>query len=690
MLRVRVAALCPFFLIAAAMAHGGGYPGGQYRGPGDVVPPGSGGGGHRGPGGPTTGGPSGPSGPAAPANSRPVYPTGPTTGGPTGPSAPAPGAPVLPAASTGGGAPLQEDYDTWDRWWEFNKSEFLRVRDPAFAPVETGSDDFYLGATRRADVVDTVRPSREQALQLLPVLKKALDSTEQRDITTACMVAMAKIGADHPEFTLLDVFAPRLKRGDQEVRETAALAIGIAAIADDRSLTLLEALALDSQSGRAARDGSVDERTRAFAAYGLGLTAQRSRAAEVKRRAFGVLAKLLERGASGGREVRIAAIHGISVLAPAARSYDGAKLRDAAVEVLMNYFAQDLGGGDEWVQAHCPTAIAKLLQRDRCGARSKDAIATVLRRARESRRASVISQSCVLALGEMAAPHGDTGSSDASISELLLDLSRSHPDLQTRNFALLALGRIGGAVNRSALLREFDTATKAQRRPWCALALGVLVHRERLQGAAVYASVGGVDLVGSTLADAFREAKDPGLAGAIAVALGLSRCSEAARSMRERLLGETAKEQMAGYLCIGLALLDERNAVDDIRKVALAAGRRPVLLVQAAVSLGKLGDKAVAADFIRWLTDGEPNLSTMAAVATALGQIGDRRSLVPLRRMLFDTKLGGLPRAFAAAAIGGVADRHELPWNACIGNGTNYRAAVPTLTDQAMGILDIL
>ena len=63
----------------SALAHGG-----QYRGPGDVLPPAPGGGGGRSPGaaGPTTGGPAGPAtpGPAGPATPGPA---GPGTGGTT-------------------------------------------------------------------------------------------------------------------------------------------------------------------------------------------------------------------------------------------------------------------------------------------------------------------------------------------------------------------------------------------------------------------------------------------------------------------------------------------------------------------------------------------------------------------------------------------------------------------------------
>ena len=109
---------------------------------------------------------------------------------------------------------------------------------------------------------DSMRPTTEDILgRILPALKKAIDSTDQKDINSSCMVAMAKIGKDHPEFKLKDVFVPRLKTTTQEVRETAALSLGIAAIAGEDEMTLLSDLALDKGVGRDASGGSVDNRT---------------------------------------------------------------------------------------------------------------------------------------------------------------------------------------------------------------------------------------------------------------------------------------------------------------------------------------------------------------------------------------------------------------------------------------------
>lgn len=696
--------LSPLLLLAShVLAHGGQYPplppppptspptrpggpgGGHHSGPGDVVPPSPGGGGR------TPAGPAGPTGPNPTAPGDRGKPTAPpTTGGPAGPTAPAPTGGAGPAAvgvKTGArGAALEPDFDTWEYWWECNKNGYLRQLH-AQQPTVTGSDDFYLGATRRAEAVDGVRPTRDDAMQVvLPALKRALDTADQRDITSSCMVAMAKIGLDHPDFRLVDVFAARLTGADQEVRETAALSLGIAASAEARSLDLLAGLALDDQVGRAARGGEVDERTRAYATYGLGLTAHHHARLAVQQRIFAVLRQLLDRDARASRDVRIAATHAVGLLQLGERSHGAARLRAEALDLLTARFLEDRGGGDEIVQAHCPTAIARLAGRDAVLAAPHVARFVVAIGDGERRRGSAIAQSCALALGQMAAPNDGPDSSDAEVSKTLLATSHQHADRLTQHFALIALARIGGAANREALLREFDDARRSQRLPWCALALGVLEHERcrRTPGAEPDA------FLAATLHDALVAAKEPGLVGALGIALGMCRATGSADLLCERLKDGIAKETMAGYLAIGLSLLQDRRAVEDLRRVLREAERRPDLLVRVAIALGRLGDRATAEDLLQAMTASEANLAKVAALAAAISQIGDRRSIQPLVVMLHDTRLGGLARGFAAVALGGVCDRLPLPWNTPIGADINYRATVPTLSDQVAGVLDIL
>lgn len=683
-----LSALCCAGLIAllpdTGRAHGG-----QYRGPGDVVPPSPGGGGRSGgPAGPTTGGPAGPSAPA---------PSGPATGGPAGPSTGGPAAPGGTRGPTTGGKGVQIDDDgtTWNYWWEFNKDPFIRLKDAVQqGGATTGSDDMFLGPTRKSDARDSLKPTTGQILgEILPALKKAIDSTEQRDINSSCMVAMAKIGTNHPDFKLIDVFRPRLRKADQEIRETAALSIGIAAIAGEEEMDLLVGLALDKDKGRAATGGSVDDRTRTFATYGLGLTAYKTTEVAIKRRAFETMRDLLT-SESSSRNLKVAAINGMAILNIGTASEDERTLLADAVKVLETYFMKNVGSGEQLIQAHCPGAIAKLIGRDHERSEHfKQLFADELLEKGKVKRASIfIGQSCAQALGLLVKPHDDKDEKkcpDAKYSKLLADVWKDHKDAQTRNYAMLSLGLIGGAQNREIVLKEFDRSKGDLVRPWCALALGVMAFFQHEQNAKN--GVTEVDnLVADTLGKAFKEAKTPSLTGALGIALGLAKARDAADDMRRRMLDNLAKEEMAGYLCVGLALMNDTASIEDINSVVAKSVRRPELLQQAAIALGKLGDKRVAETLQQLLTDGEPNLAKLSAIASALGFIGDSRTIAPLRKLLFDDKLQELSRAFAAVALGGVADKEPLPWNSKISQHINYKASVDTLTNKSTGILDIL
>lgn len=590
-----------------------------------------------------------------------------------------------PSAATGphtggrGGITIEADTTAWHYWWEFNKNPFLRLRAAVHSTLQTGSDDFYLGATRKLSR-NALRPTSRQAVQsVLPALKRAMDGTEQRDITSAGLVAMAKIGRDHPEFRLIDVFRPKLSAHDQEVRETAALAIGIAAQGDQPSLALLQALLTDDSAGRQVSGGSVNARTRAFSAYALGLTALESSSIKLKQHVFGILRPVIENDRMRDRNIKVAAIHGLGLLGLQQHDYATLRLREQVMAVLEAYFLRDLGAGEEYVQSHVPTAMARLAGHNH--RRCKALFVAELDKKGSKRRGNVMAQSCVQALGWLARPYEDEHSPDAVISQRLLQLVQRDRDAMTRRYALMAMARIGGAANREALLREFDGASKTQLRPWCALALGVLAHQQERSG---------VDaMIADTLRAEFVVAKNPDLVGALAVALGLAGANDAGELLRQRLRDEPAKQQMAGYLCIGLALMEEQRAAKELHQVLREAKFRPQLMLQAALSLGRLGDKDAVVVLLERM-QVKANLVTLASCASALGLVGDRRSLEPLTKMLLDEELSALPRAFSAAALGGVCDRRELPWNTPISVGINYRSNVETLTDQRAGVLDIL
>lgn len=291
-------------LSSTVLAHGG-----QYRGPGDIVPPGGGGGG-RGPVGPTT--PTGPGGPSTPGG-------GPTTpGGPgVGPAAPGPGGgPVTPGGSRG--IQIDDDFSKWAFWWEFNKDRYIKLKKAINSgEITTGSDDFFLGATKSESAKDILRPSEEAIREkIMPALKKNLDSRSSRDIISSCMVALAKIGKDHKDFKLYDCFVPQLKSKDQEIRETAALCLGLAGIASDETLTTLVNLVKDNKDGRLICDrAEVDDRTRSFATYALGLLANYNQNDDVvRRKCLDVFVDILKSPELSSRNLKVAAINSIALL----------------------------------------------------------------------------------------------------------------------------------------------------------------------------------------------------------------------------------------------------------------------------------------------------------------------------------------------------------------------------------------
>ena len=672
--------------------------GGKYRGPGDIVPPNA-------RGGPTTGGPSAP-GPVTPGAVPPGAPSpgGPTTPGssPGGPNTGGPRAPGIGSGPRSGprGIQLSADLSKWQFWWEFNKDPFINLKDAIHAPtIETGSDEFFLGPSRRVNSKDTSKPSESDIQEtILPALKRALEMSDNRDINSACMIALAKIGRNHNEFNVLPIFKEYLTRPDQEIRETAALAMGISGMKSARQL--LVELAWDTESGRRACGRSqVDGRTRSFALYSLGLLAYSNDSIDFKRECFEALNKILSDNTVRDRNLKVASITGMSLLNAVGghvvlSSEEEVKVSSRWKEIVLlkdilksldTYYDKAAGRGTDLIRSHVPTTIAKLIGRGASPfhVKYKDKFSKELFSSKK--KGNNIYRSVALALGQMALPK-EINEDDAKYSKALLRYYQNGRDSQAKLFCLLAMGQVGGSDNKNKLLIELSRGRKALDRPWAALALGVMDFHRFAE-----ANNPSVDpLVGGLIHKQLKEVKTPEARGAFAVALGLCKYTEASSDLMNLLIKYRHQDELAGYICIGLALMNEQKAREDIHDIVLWSVRRPDLLKQAAISLGKLGDKTAAQTLVGMLDGKESNLAKMSAISSALGFIGDRRTIIPLKKIMFNDALTPLSRAFAAVALGGVADKEKLPWNSKISRNTNYRAAVETLTQSGTGILDIL
>jgi HEAT repeat protein len=678
--------------------------GGTYKGPGDTVPPGGGGGG--GGGGPATPGPAGPGAPGA--------------GGPSTPGAVTPGAPAAgPSAArpkTGGGGGGEQDLTLWQFWWGFNNQPYLNLKSHIHSgAVVTGSEEFYLGKGDQGQARDTLRPSEEAIrLKIVPALVKALQNERSNDILTSAMVGLAKIGdakGESGKSQMAEYIKPFLANGNQEVAETAAVSLGI--LANPENIDLLVSMVLnDSAKFRALvpqMTGEISDRSRAFAAYGLGLIGATANDDE-RKRIVAACVKLLEGEGKklGTRDIQVGCITSIGLsplpIDPNDAGAAGAKpttlnSRQDQLRWLLSYFS-DEQGVNYLLRAHAPTAMGRLLADVPAGFGMRDIIATALMEplGEHSKAQDAIQQSCALALGQIG--DCDEDPIDKKIRTALMEVKDKVTDQQTRNFALISIAQAAGrpgsgagdtifAVNttnkkenvRSYLLDQLAKGKNAVR-PWSGIAIGVM---ERSLDDHKQPSSADTKLA---IRSALGEAKSPEDIGAFSIATGIVK-DQGAKDILLKNLDGVRDIEARGYTAVALGLMDVRDSVAPIQEIVRKSKYQPDLLKSAAIGLGLLGDKQLVPDLIEMLKTSQ-GLSAQAAISSALGFIGDSRSIDPLVAMLENKEITDLARAFAAVALGIVADKEDLPWNSKVSVNINYRANTTTLTDGKAGILDIL
>ncbi|GDY00773.1 hypothetical protein LBMAG49_01020 [Planctomycetota bacterium] len=588
----------------------------------------------------------------------------------------------MPGPTTGGRLTMA-DGTSWQVWWEFAKDPLIGFAPSNHGPA-TGSDEYYLGMRRASTAHDIEAPTEaDRRDRIALVLLQTLRGEKSRDMTTACLVALAKVGIDPPGAKLVDVIASYIHENDQEIRETAVLSLGIAGRVE--ALDTLAALLDQTAIGRKLMgNAEVSVRTRSFAAWSLGLLASQAKDVAVKQRVHDLLLPILQHEAEPSRDLRVAAIQGLGLLSNNGAPVAGElRLIWQTTAELWEYYQRDLGKGDQLVQSHVPTAVVRLLGRGTSTEhqRAKDVLVEELTSAR--RRHNAIYQSAAIALGLLCVP-SEQSSDDAPSAKALVHYYQHGADQLARFHSALALGRIGGAGNRKALLLIYDDANRTIERPWIALGLGLLARQEQK------ANHGLVDQqIGKLLLTDFIAAEFDDAEAAFALALGLSGYVDAAPAILGKFVRRGRSDVLEGYLAIALALLDHAPAIDPLTERMERTVRRPFVLQQCAVALGRLGDVRAVPRLVALLAECE-STAAFAAVAVGLGNIGDRRSIDVLANVALDGDRTKMVRAFAAAALGFVGDKDPIPWNSRIASEINYMATVDTLTNGATGILDIL
>src|SRR5262245_36881467 len=642
-----------------------------------------------------------------------------------------------PGGPGGGGSTLPDDATSgdWRLWWKHNQALFLALKKHVRSGgPQTGTDAAYLG-DERSRRTGTLGPSEEQIRkEIVPALLGVLEHEEDNDLVTGALVALAKIGdrGEAAEGARLEAAITRfLTDGSQEIRETAAVSLGI--LASSRSIPVLAHLVWNTEEGRrAVKAAEVDYRTRSFAAYGLGLIGART-TSEIDRQ---IVVSILRRGleeddtASSDFEVACVIALGLVPLATIETPAEMSEARETPPErsrlAQLDYVRSILRDEKRktLARAQCPITLARLLRvspRDALErpvhegdaapdaaqgsvapsgprealARARNEITReLLERVDRKRDQNEVLQSCVLALGGIGTNDGED-ELDARIRRTLAGVPDQLSDHMARAFATMAAaeagGRSGGGPSRAGIVdgREFLAKQiydgKRFLRPWAGLAAGVQCWWLAGESAAQPE----LDTLRRALGSALDDERSPDRLGAYALGAGLARSPDCAERL-SKLLEKQLPDELRGQVALGLALLGEKTAIEPLREIVSDSKYRPELLRQAAIALAILGDRDVVPQLAGLLKEAR-SIATQAAISAALGFVGDRRSVDPLLALLGDRFATEKARAFAAVALGNAADKELLPWNAKIGIGLNYRAAPATLSDPltGTGILDI-
>lgn len=676
-----------------AFAHGG-----TYRGPGDTVPPGGGGGG------------GGGASPATPGTGSPASPSAPSPGSPApaAPGSPA-GGPAAGNKPTTGGGDSGPDLTQWSFWWEFNKDPYINLKAAIHAgTTKTGSSDWFLGQGVKSQAKDSMRPSEADIRnKIVPALLKALDTETNNDIVTGAMMALAKIGekpSEGGQSVFADKFKGFLSDSNQEISETAAIALGI--LANESSVQLLVDLLKDTPEGRKLTGGSeVNIRTRAFAAYGLalvgsGISGENGEA--VRQAIITTLRETLESDSTSTRDIKVATLiamglvplekMGVEVVEGAKPVAGDASMgidsRLKQVEYLITFFKDD--SSHYFVRAHAPTAIVRLLDGttgEAFDAKRDEVAKLFLSTLKADKDKKEVVQSCVLALGQLG--DADPKGIDAEIRKGLMNVIKDITDVQARNFSMVALAQAGSRIGSEDPADGIDEVNKFFQtqlvkgknatRPWAAVAIGVFGHELKEATPPAVVNALRTELIGERTPRVGAYAIGSGILGDVSF-------TEPLLDKLERIKDDEAR----GYICVGLGLMNATDAIIPINEIVKSSTYRPQLLQQAAIALGLLGDKNVVGDLVDTLSTSK-SLATQAALSAALGYTGDKRSIDPLVEMLDNENLTARARGFAAVALGIVADKEPLPWNSKIAVNLNYRATTQTLNDtNGTGILNIL
>jgi HEAT repeat protein len=622
--RFLVAALAGLSLLALGAAPASAH-GGKYRPPGEDPDP------------PERDPPAKVKPPGEP--NKPKDPTPGQGGTPTPPDVRAPKDVPTPTPPSNGGTPTLppgtvdprqraarrarvESLEEWSAWWFYTRDRWL-LRPANRAASGTAS----LGetaSTEEASPVDAAaalqKAWRDRAL--VAIRRSFPDSDVE--IFTGAALALGKGGDLQDAAALLRALEGRY--ADGTVRESLVLALGL--------------LGKEAPGGRAAlteilKDRDDTPRLRGMAAVALGIAGDPA-AVPV------LLAAAHEKSAT--RDLASGALVGLGLLK-----------EPLVVPDLVEILEDERNGDAKAIRGFAAYALGRI-----GGPEAARALGRALGDSDPRLR-----RAAILALGEC-----DPASS-AFLAPILGKVAHEDRDRPCRNFAMVSLGRIGGAAASDALSRAYSLGDRGERN-FAALGLGL--YGRGLKGKDEEAR----GRIAFLLRNDFLNREDADLRGALAVGLALLGDAKSIAPFRE-VLRDRGAPDLRAHCAIALGLLGAKEAATELRAVLVEKGN-PALQREAGLALGILGDAAAAKPLATLVGDSSAEF-VRASAAAALGYLGGDEASRALEALLADRAASGAARGQAAVGIGLLVDPRDPGALATISPGLDYLDSTSVLME---------
>ncbi len=673
--------------------------GGQFRGPGDQVPPGL-----RDPFDPTPPPPPPPPTPGPPPISTPF---GPTQGSPTTPLPT--GTPPVTTTPTGGqpkrrgGSTLS--YADWVFWYHYNKDDIENLKWSLYHPLSSENPIFQTGHGRGGTQRDAYMRLTQKQVQakVIPALLWAMDPSniDYSDIEGAAYIALAKVSKDPQHIDKLMAGLDLGRKRHHVVQESAALALGLLRRADPadqftaRELDKARALLFDVLD-----DARHATRVRGFAAVALGLlgdqpTGSGEYANDTATAAAATTTRLFEALRSPFKDENLYVGVLMAIGLQPATSVTPEQRELLAECAMKRRLGREKAGA--LTQSYATLALGRI------GAAGDIRSLENILNARSSTVSQQTRASAAIGLGQLG--RLVDGQDRVRAAQVLLRTVETSRDESTPNFAIMSLAQLlveDAKANRTDVLGNtrademlIEKARKGRHleRGFGAMALGLVLRQiERNLDVDAWQSFR-EDAV-QTLRDGLaRQSQDKKSRAAFATALGIARDGGSRKALLAIVDDRDADKMLRSYAALALGLIG-RSDGDTARAIAGALRERSSedLRRQSATALGLLGNPTVPGtgkDAVEILLDELKSARTQShkgQIVLALARVGDHRALDGLEALLMDPKENELTRALACAGLGLVGDLEWIPSIARGSRNINYRASTD-LIDEFLSIL---